>query len=206
MTRARILIALALAACALATTASGATAFFKASSGKYPVTITAKGANHVFTTGGLEVKCTEAEFQGVGTGEGSQLTVRATYGTCTVTVLLSTHPATVEMDGCVYNFHQGKGEFKGDVTIECPPGQTIKIKVPFTGCLVTVGPQQVGKVKYENHGSGNTEGVIVTSEVTGIKSTNKSCLIEENTSNGEYKGAAESLGKSAGVSEGLLVV
>ncbi len=206
MTRTKMFIALALAASAFAMTASSATAFFKASSGKYPATITAKGANHVFTTGGLEIKCAEVEFQGSLTREGSQQSVRPRYANCTVTVLGSTHPATLEMNGCIYNFHQALHATTGKVTIECPPGQTITIKVPLTGCLVTVAPQELGKDSFANVGSGNTEKIKYTSEVTGIKSTNKSCLIEEKTSTGEYKGEAESEGKSAGVSEGLLVV
>jgi hypothetical protein len=152
----------------LAATTTSASAFFKASSGKYPVTIFAHTAiEQVFTAAGVPVKCEEATFEGSLLGEGSQLTVRPSYSKC----IAEGFKTTVHPNGCVYNFHQAKGALEGQVSIECPSGKSIEFEVA-SGCTLKVGAagnQFRKNIKFNNvTNEGTAELVSVEAIVTEI--------------------------------------
>jgi hypothetical protein len=199
----------AIAVCALAVTAGSASATFHAAS--YPAKITAKNlTTHTFTVGSAIVECTESNFfsTGAAAADSSQLKVLAVYKGCKFTALNTA--ATVNMNGCSYNFHQAAGALEGPVSLECPTGS--KIKIETTGCEVFVGPtnnSNLKKVSYVNNAGGTVE---VKAEVAGISYTSNgglACAIggikEGKTS--EYKGGAKAVGfTAAGASDKIELI
>jgi hypothetical protein len=207
----RLLLTFAAVVCILSLSAGTASAFFKTSFNQYPTTITARNVGaHIFNVGtSLTTECKGAEFQGnaqnPGPAGGSQLTVRPIYNECEAKSSLGTSAITVKTNGCVYNFHQAKGVFKGSVTIECPPGKTIEFKT-FT-CTLKIGSQgPISGITYSNEGS--PKKVLVKASLTGIKFTSEGCfgVVPAEGENAEYKGEARTEGKYNGSAEGVEVV
>jgi hypothetical protein len=209
-----VLLALAVSVCALAATTTSASAFFRASSGKYPVTINAKAENQKFIAGGISVECKGNEFQGLLLGEGSQLTVRPSYTGCIAKAIIEL-ATTVHPNGCVYNFHQGRGKTEGTVSVECPPNKTIEFEAA-NGCTVKVGSggnQNLGPVTFANSEVNKPELVIVKGTVNGISYTSSGeCLgLVKEGNEGKYnvtETKVDGFQSSGGVNKevGILVV
>jgi hypothetical protein len=198
VTRGKILVLLAMTACATALSVAPASAFFKASSGKYPVTIVvSKNEVQKFKIGAnLKTECTTVTGTGTLVGEGSQLTAAPVYSGCKgelATIKLG--EVKVKTNGCLYNFHQALGATKGTVSIECPSGKSIEFEAVL-GCLIKVGKANnanLGPINLANEGSGTTEEVKLEPLVTGIHYFAKGCsefVTEEPTegTNAEYEG------------------
>ncbi|HEY7960941.1 MAG TPA: hypothetical protein VID29_03375 [Solirubrobacteraceae bacterium] len=216
MTRGKILILLAMTACATALSVAPASAFFKASSGKYPVTITvSKNEPQKFKIGtSVELECSTIAVEGRLLGEGSQLTVRPTYSGCSG-IITGTKVSTVKVktNECLYNFHQAKGEKVGSVSVECPGSNFIFIETNVLECDIKIfSSPNLKEVTFENEGSGTTEEVKVEPKVSGIAFESAKCagIIPVKGNNATYEGISLVLGliSNNGVSErtGILVV
>ncbi len=213
MTRGKILILLAMSTCAMALSAVPASAFFKASSGKYPVTISVvKNATQKFeiATSSLITECTSVSAVSVLRGEGSQLTAAPSYSGCSAKLNGSGFGGVVvHPNGCIYNFHQAKGATTGTVSIECKGTNTIEFEAAL-GCILKVGNNSnLGTLTYTNIGSGTTEEVEIKPVVININFTSSGCagLVPTSGTNAKYEGPITVMGLVAGGLEtGILVV
>ncbi|HEY7960942.1 MAG TPA: hypothetical protein VID29_03380 [Solirubrobacteraceae bacterium] len=215
MTRGKVLILLAMTACATALSVAPASAFFKASSGKYPVTISvSKNEVQKIKIGtSFELACSVIAMEGSLLGEGSQLTVRPTYSGCSGLLSGTKFSLKLVTNGCLYNFHQAKGQTLGAMSIECPSGQTMALETNLLGCILKIGSNpNLREVHFEKDGSGSTEEVKIEPILAGIAYTSEKCagLIEPKGSNMTDEGIilVYGLAISGGVSErtGILVV
>jgi hypothetical protein len=127
MNKTKILIVLATATCALAATTS--TAYAKFHVEKYPVKIHGQNTNaHIFTTaGGVKFSCKTVHFNSEQQlfADTEQIKVTPLYTECESVKPVAGLLLTFTSNGCQYNLHQN-----GTVTIECPTGQSIKVKFP----------------------------------------------------------------------------
>lgn len=158
MNRAKTVIAFAVAIGALWGTAVPATANFHAKS--YPAQIKGeKIKNPQLVDGEDTTACQLGKYEGILLADSEQLKLAPKYGECTATVKgeeQKTAKIVIEMNGCTYNYHQKLGKLNGSVTIECPAGNTIKVKqeIGFVVCEQKIGPQgPLGGVTYANVGS-----------------------------------------------------
>jgi hypothetical protein len=209
MTKIYVLLALATVTLAL-TVASSASAFFKASSGKYPVTINAKAENQKLTIGGISLECKTIELRGSLRGEGSQLTVTPTYSGCVVKSIIEIS-TTLRTNGCVYNFHQKRGSFEAAVSIECPKGNAIEFEID-TGCVAKIGPegnQNLGPITLANSEVNKPELVVIKGTLNGISYTSSGeCLgLIKEGKEGKYEFTETKVdGFQGGKEVGILVV
>jgi hypothetical protein len=153
MTRPRFLFILLAAACALATTAGPASAFFHAE--KYPVKSHAqnKAAAEKFLAGTAKFSCTSAHYYGTAeqTADSSQAPSQPEYvdgvnsknltSTCKTEAFGISAKPKIKTGQCVYNLHQAKGALAGQVSVECPAGESIVFETNLLGCIVTVPTQ-----------------------------------------------------------------
>jgi hypothetical protein len=104
--------------------------------------------DHVFDAAGSTITCTEAEFNGTQVGETApDVTMTASYGGCSVSILGFKIGANVEMNGCAYTFHAN-----GEVGVVDKPGSaegacaaapiTYQVSNFLGECDVKVGPQE----------------------------------------------------------------
>jgi hypothetical protein len=102
---------------------------------QYPVELEAITHNDGFeVTGGVGV-CENATYTtGSITGPTTSLSVAATYSGCEGEIGGKIYKASVDMNGCTYNFHHFVFDehqtAAGKVSVECQPGHEIEVKIP----------------------------------------------------------------------------
>jgi hypothetical protein len=164
------IVAVVMALAAFAGVASASAAEFHASASGTSLNGT-QTTSHVFSTQGNEVTCETATFSGSTEGTSSPTQKMApTYSGCTAFGFAG---ATVNTEGCKYNFHAS-----GTVDLEsCTAGFiNITVNVPlFAKCVVHV-PNQTGI-----NGQTYTNQSPRTSLVVGTKSTNVSSTVVTST-------------------------
>ncbi len=155
MTRAKTIIAFAVAIGALWGTAVPATANFHAKS--YPAQVKGeKIKNPQFVDKEDTTSCQLGKYEGILLADSEQLKLAPKYGECTAIIKgeeMKAAKIVIEMNGCTYNYHQKLGKLTGTVTIGCPAGNEIKIKqtIAFIICEQQIGPQgPLGGVTYAN--------------------------------------------------------
>ncbi len=154
--RRMIVVALAVLGVCMAATASASAHLFHATAA--PGTLLGlQTSNQIFTTeaGGKEVICKHATTTGtIKEKLGLHQLVEVVYTECTVAGF------TADISPAQYLFSaDGLAAIENTIVITA--------LIPFVGCSIKVGPQDLGTVKYENKG---TE-IIETSSVKGIVST-----------------------------------
>lgn len=79
--------------------------------------------------------------------------------------------ANLEMNGCEYLFKN-----TGTITIQCPVGKSIQLKVVATGCTISIGAQgPLGGITFKNH-AGGKELITMEMKVANIAGTaNNAC-------------------------------
>lgn len=219
MTKTKLLFALAIATCALAASAGQASAFFHAAS--YPVKIHAqnKSLAETFVSGTATLACTTVHYYGteIVTADSSQVKVQPQYvdgfnagtaSTCTAKDAGLEKEPKIKSGQCIFNFHQAKTAFTGQVSIECPAGETIVIETGILGCIIKVPKQlYLPGITYANQ-AGPPETIDVGAKIFPLKvELNEACklggLKEEAKYEGEAKAEAQT---SAGVAVGLKAV
>lgn len=174
-----------LAMSAMAASAAQGAVEFHSSSGAATLTTTPDGtgktAHQVFDAAGGTITCNTVSGEasiGGSTAAAVQSTTITYSGNCNFVG----QAATVNMNGCNYNFHAN-----GEVDIVCTGSNEITFSVPSPVCDVVVPPQTgLGTVTYHNINS-NTE-VTLEPHVTGITytATGAGCPTAGTFSDGNY--------------------
>lgn len=128
-------------------------------------------SSQVFTTNGGTVKCTTAEKTiKISISISFEWSATANYGGCTAFGLVGAEvsPATFLLTA------------NGEVHVK----STITVKVPLAGCSVTVEPQTLKGVSYDNESGTLKE----TDSIKGITYTSSGGLCGSSGSNGTYTG------------------
>ena len=154
----KIALLVAAAACLLALAASSAyasTEEYSFAAERYPVELEAIAHNDGFeVTGGVGVCETATYTTGPIAGPSTSASVSATYSGCKGEIGGKIYKASVDMNGCVYNFHhfifESHQTVAGKVSVECQPGHEIEVKIPElnTSC--------VGRIPAQTELSGTT--------------------------------------------------
>ena len=102
---------------------------------RYPVELEAIAHNDGFeVTGGVGVCETATYTTGPIAGPSTSASVSATYSGCKGEIGGKIYKASVDMNGCVYNFHhfifESHQTVAGKVSVECQPGHEIEVKIP----------------------------------------------------------------------------
>ncbi len=190
MLKTRILIALTAMICMVGVTAPSAFGFttFEHIGGSYPFKAEAKQkGNHKFKAEKTPVECQKSVYTGTLTGPSGQVKVTPKYEECFA--LLKFVSATVEVSkGCTFNFH-----INGTVTIEA--SCVITIKVPTTGCVLTIkGAQGPLKTVLYTNITGPPAGLEVKGTVEEITYEASSAAACETAAtkgkNGKYEGTS----------------
>jgi hypothetical protein len=189
--------------------AASAQAQIKVTTGKSPAWVTGSppvGELHTFTVenGGPELDCEEADFTATVTGGATTVTVFPTYHVCHAIIGTETFKATVTMNGCDYFFHGGvevsSTTFKeGEVDLKCPVGKAMEIHLYKNEaeteelCTLTM-TEQLNKRSNEvhNEGSGSTNDVTITTNVTGNITRDGSLLCGKASNTAVYEGTTTS--------------
>lgn len=177
-----LMAALAMSAVASST----ASAWFKSTSHHTIFSGSQVGTNTFATTAGT-IHCAVATFAGTSTStESEEVEVEPTYENCTSTPFGG---ATVHMNGCKYQITTN-----GQAHIICTGTNKIVVTAPF--CTITIYPQTLEGLTFENTGSGSTEEVDATANVSGIHYTQTAgCTHGAGTfSNGHYTGTVKMTG------------
>lgn len=124
---------------------------------------------HVFTVQGSTVKCKTANFTGSLSAASETMSITPEYKECTAFGFIN---ATVNMNGCTYEFKTGAGSgdnWAGTVVVKCPTGKEITVEAG--PCVVHIPAQTptTNKVSFTNE-TGSPNKVLVKSEVEGIHS------------------------------------
>jgi hypothetical protein len=121
-------------------------------------------SNPVFETTNARIECENAKFNAnTATGTDPKLTFSASYSECDLVFPVKL-PATVFMNECDFDFEQPieqkKDEYSGPISINCPAGKRIEIKIYAVGttkqhsgllCTATIYPaQHLTKTTYED--------------------------------------------------------
>ena len=164
----------------------------------YPRPITGtQSPQLVLTTPGGEVKCT-GTLGGKLTSAASALPLTTAFSSCTAFGL----SATVAMKSCGYTLQVAAGgpPFTGTASIACSKeGDEIAVTPMMFGfpvCTMTVPPQALGSVGYENLGSGKTEHVLAKISGSGIKYQGSSSVCNSAGwhTDGTFKGGIDLVG------------
>jgi len=152
------------------------------------------GTTHIFDAAGSTITCQVAKFEGTQTGKTAvDVTMSASYSSCTVHVGGFSLAATVNMGGCAYTFNAN-----GEVGVVNRAGaaktcaeENITYRVSnFLGeCDVKVGPQAgLKSATYDGNTTVTNGDVVVTPAVSGINGTAKGnlCSSEGLFLNGQY--------------------
>jgi hypothetical protein len=145
------------AAIAMLGSAAPASALFHAK--EYPVKVVGEknsGTEEELTIGQEKLNCigkynSTAQLN----GDSEQLKLLPVYSSCT-TILKGTKIESKvkrNTNGCAYNYHQGKAKLEGSLTLECPPGQEMKVveEVLSIVCEIEIpGQGPLNGVKYKN--------------------------------------------------------
>ncbi|MGC1165193.1 MAG: hypothetical protein WA862_03715 [Solirubrobacterales bacterium] len=167
---------------------------------KYPVSFAGAQASaneNKLTTTETKSSCTGASFAGELGAASTELGLAAQYSGCNSLGF----PATVAMNGCEYVLHVLSGPaFAGTADISCPAGKEIVILVKVQGvtkCTTTIGAQGgLSGTTFTNLGTGNTRGVQVGFNLSGIKyhqqagSGGGACKATGDFSDATYSGSA----------------
>ena len=115
---------------------------------RYPVELEAITHNDGFeVTGGVGICETATYTTGPITGPTTSVSVAATYSGCKGEIGGKIYKASVNMNGCVYNFHdfvfEGHQTVAGKVSVECQSGHEIEVKIPElnANCVVRIPAQ-----------------------------------------------------------------
>jgi hypothetical protein len=175
VSRIKLMTLTTISACLLSVVvaASASAAFFHAS--KTGKLVGKQTGTQTFNTGSGAVECTKAASSGTATAllVLSQL-IQTTYTGCTAFSF-----AEVKINTADYLFNADKGLVLLD--------NTLKIEVPLAGCSVTVPPQDLFTVTYDNK-SGK---LLELTNVHSIKSTGSGGLCGGSNSSGTYVGNNE---------------
>ncbi len=102
---------------------------------QYPVELEAITHNDGFeVTGGVGV-CEDATYTtGPIAGPTTSASVSASYSGCEGEIAGKVYKASVDMNGCTYNFHhfvfESHQTVAGKVSVECQPGHEVEVKIP----------------------------------------------------------------------------
>ena len=135
---AEIALLVAAAACLLALAASSAyasTEEYSFVAERYPVELEAITHDDGFeVTGGVGICETATYTTGPIAGPSTSASVSATYSGCKGEIGGKIYKASVDMNGCTYNFHhfvfEGHQTVAGKVSVECQSGHEIEVKIP----------------------------------------------------------------------------
>jgi hypothetical protein len=122
---------------------------------RYPVELEAVTHDDGFeVTGGVGV-CEDATYTtGPIAGPTTSLSVTATYSGCKGEIGGKIYKASVDMNGCTYNFHHfvfaGHQTVAGKVSVECQSGHEIEVKIP------ELNPSCVGRIPAQTELPGTT--------------------------------------------------
>lgn len=153
-------IALVAALSMSAVVVSGAQALnFTAAS--YPVTISGEqtaGKTHVLTYQGRPLTCEKVIYDPIGSygGPTSSIKFAPTYNGCHAVILGNTLPATVTMNGCIYQFTAGGALTNNQIHIECSAGNKIQLHIYQDAahkveiCTYEIGSQTASGVDLSN--------------------------------------------------------
>jgi hypothetical protein len=135
------------------------------------------------SAGGDALKCSGVSYKGEAASLGGSLTVTPTYSGCTFFGVKT----TPSMGGCTYTFNAGGSLSIGGANCAAEP---IKFYSTVFGlkCTVTVGPQTVSSVAYENVGS----GIVASENISGLQytATGPLCYPSGTQSSGTLTGAS----------------
>jgi hypothetical protein len=143
----------------------------------------------VFSTAGGLWECTSFVFEGSLTGaaggglgfESPLLTLHPTTTGC-ITFGLS---STFETTGCNFVFAAA-----GTASIECETGKQMVLKIPGAACSMTFGAQgPLSGVSFKSEGSGASEGVLMTLNVSKISYTSTGGFCGASGANLNLKGS-----------------
>jgi hypothetical protein len=133
---------------------------------KYPVVIDGNQLSSAqpfkFTTAAGNFKCADALLHGEVSSSTAALALKADSTGCKA----FGQSATVTMNSCYYVFGVANADspYSGSLTLACnTPGDVVSVTV--SNCSVTVPPQTLGTLAYENLGAGNERQV--AGSVTG---------------------------------------
>jgi len=134
----KIALLVAAAACLLALAASSAyasTEEYSFVAERYPVELEAITHDDGFeVTGGVGICETATYTTGPIAGPTTSASVSATYSGCKGEIGGKIYKASVDMNGCTYNFHhfvfEGHQTVAGKVSVECQSGHEIEVKIP----------------------------------------------------------------------------
>ena len=164
-----------------------------------------------FTTHAGTLSCTTATYTG-STNATTSTTIKVAphYTGCTLKPLPGT--ATIDMNGCEYEFHTdnetGEGKHDVETTIGCPAEKDITVTVvsgAITKCTIHIEPQSLGTgITLTNEESGGVTRLKAHISFSNIKYTQTAgmgegkCSTTTTTSNGSYTGSATISGKNTG--------
>jgi len=150
-----------------AVAASAASADFR-SEAEHTIITGTQGTTNTLTLAAGTTHCSIAEFEGTSTETtSSQITVTPHYTGCKITNFgFETVIATAEMNGCHFLFTT-----TGLVHLECNTGLGSAIQVTAPLCTITVHPQTISHVGFDNLSVGTTREVKVTWTAPGITYT-----------------------------------
>ncbi len=145
--------------------ASSAMAEFHVETVPSELTGAQEGTNTFITDSGT-IHCTTATFTGsTSSATSAEQEVAPHYTNCESTGFIKAS-VTVDMNGCKYNLTTISSSSMVHIT-GCEAGKPgIVVTAPF--CTITVTPQTIGPVDYENVGSGTTREVVVNSTTANI--------------------------------------
>lgn len=138
----------------------------------YPASIAGEGDELRLGVGVDSVRCDLAHFDGAVTGESSELALEATYGQCTLLALPAVK-ATIDMNDCQYALSASNAgpPYEGDTELTCAgEGEAIEVGwQTFVGkCTMSISPQSLGGVSYDNLGTGSSRTVAAEANGSGI--------------------------------------
>lgn len=189
------LAALAVMASVGVGSASAAELEFQAES--FPVTIKGSGNQVIGTTAGT-ISCPTSSQNGEAKSSATWWTVKLTDSGCTI----GGTPATVAWGECEVRYYTYSGLY-----IVCKGG-VLKITPEGTGCVIEIGPQELGSVGFSPAGTKTTRTIKAVVEVTGLKYTqNSNCSGGAGTlTNGTIGGEILLKGfTSKGVQQGIFI-
>lgn len=155
--------------------ASASAAEFQASAEGLALKGEATSAEQVFKTGSGTVECATATPSGATEAlKATEQKVKVEYGSCKAFGASSVTVSPAEYD------------FNANGTVKIENDIVISVKSILGSCTVTVGPQDVGSVSYNNVGKGIEE----ESNVTGIEYTSSGGVCGSSGTEGTYAGSA----------------
>ena len=202
----------------VASAASANAAYWFTSDGDWTALSGSQGATpDTFTTDAGTLSCTTATYSG-STAATTTTTMKLapSYGGCTLKPLPGT--ATIDMNGCEYEFHADgqtttggvpNGKFDTETTIVCPTTTSpshvthdITVTVVLAGvnkCTIHIEEQNLGTGIVLTNAGGGLSATVSFSNIKYVQTAGTGegkCATTSTTSNGGYSGSATISGKN----------